>query len=72
MSGFVFAIDTMPKTLQILSVVVPARYFVTILKALFLKGVGLHVIWNQMLFLAIFAALVFLRAVSKLKRQKVA
>jgi ABC-2 type transport system permease protein len=72
MSGFVFAIDTMPKVLQILSVLVPARYFVSILKALFLKGVGLGVIGDQTVFLILFAALVFWRAVSRLKRQKVA
>ena len=61
MSGFVFA-----------SVFVPARYFVSILKSLFLKGVGLNIIWDQMLFLVIFAVLVFWRAVTKLKGQKVA
>jgi ABC-2 type transport system permease protein len=72
MSGFVFAIDTMPKVIQVLSVVVPARYFVTILKSLFLKGVGIGPIWDQMLFLAIFGALVFWRAAQRLKRQKVA
>jgi ABC-2 type transport system permease protein len=72
MSGFVFAIDTMPKAIQVLSVVVPARYFVTILKSLFLKGVGIGPIWDQMLFLAIFGALVFWRAAERLKRQKVA
>jgi ABC-2 type transport system permease protein len=72
MSGFVFAIDTMPKVLQVLSVLVPARYFVTILKALFLKGVGLGVIGDQVVFLILFACLVFWRAVSRLKRQKVA
>jgi ABC-2 type transport system permease protein len=72
MSGFVFAIDTMPKAIQVLSVVVPARYFVAILKALFLKGVGMRVIGSQMLFLVVFAALVFWRSVQKLKHQKVA
>ncbi|HEY9140090.1 MAG TPA: ABC transporter permease [Bryobacteraceae bacterium] len=72
LSGFVFAIDTMPKVIQVISVVVPARYFVTILKALFLKGVGLSVIWDQMVFLAIFGAFVFWLAARKLKRQKVA
>ena len=50
----------------------PARYFVTILKSLFLKGVGIGPIWDQMLFLAIFGALVFWRAAERLKRQKVA
>jgi ABC-2 type transport system permease protein len=61
----------MPKVIQVLSVVVPARYFVTILKALFLKGVGIGVIWDEMLFLVIFGALVFWRAARKLN-QKVA
>jgi ABC-2 type transport system permease protein len=72
MSGFVFAIDTMPKVLQWLSALVPARYFVSILKALFLKGVGLGTIGDQAVFLILFAGLVFWRAVSRLKRQKVA
>jgi ABC-2 type transport system permease protein len=72
MSGFVFAIDTMPKVLQVISVVVPARYFVSILKTLFLKGSGLSIIGDQMIFLALFAAMVFWLSVRKLKRQKVA
>jgi ABC-2 type transport system permease protein len=71
LSGFVFSIDTMPKILQGISVIVPARYFVTTLKALFLKGAGLRVIGSQLLFMAIFAAIVYFLAVRKLKRQKV-
>jgi len=71
LSGFVFAIDIMPKALQVISVVVPARYFVSILKALFLKGVGLGVIWDQMLFLTLFGGIVFWGAVRRLRRQKV-
>jgi ABC-2 type transport system permease protein len=71
MSGFVFAIDTMPKTLQALSLVVPARYFVSILKTLFMKGVGLSVIGDQLVFLILFAVIVYWRAASRLKRQKV-
>jgi ABC-2 type transport system permease protein len=72
LSGFVFAIDTMPKGLQIISLVIPARYFVSTLKALFLKGGGLGVIGNQLIFMAIFAVVVFLLAVRKLKKQRVA
>lgn len=71
LSGFVFAIDTMPKILQVISLIVPARYFVTTLKALFLKGAGLSIIGNQLLFMAMFALIVYLLAVRKLKRQKV-
>jgi len=72
MSGFVFAIDTMPKAIQVMSIVVPARYFVSVLKALFLKGVGLGVIGDQLIFLTLFASIVFWLAVRRLKRQKVA
>ena len=72
LSGFMFAIDTMPAPLQALSYIVPARYFVSILKDLFLKGVGLGIIGNQILFLLLFAVMVFGLAIRKLKRQKVA
>jgi ABC-2 type transport system permease protein len=71
LSGFVFSIDTMPKVLQVISVIVPARYFVITLKALFLKGAGLGIIGNQLIFMAIFALIVYWLAIRKLKRQKV-
>ena len=45
LSGFIFSIDTMPKVIQVLSYFVPARYFVTIVKGVFLKGVGFRVLW---------------------------
>ena len=72
LSGFMFSIDTMPVVLQALSHIVPARYFVVILKGLFLKGAGIDIIGNQILFLLLFAVVVFGLAVRKLKRQKVA
>jgi len=71
MSGFVFALDTMPKAIQAISVIVPARYFVTVVKDVFLKGLGLRVIWAELVFLAIYATIVFLLSVRKMN-QKVA
>jgi ABC-2 type transport system permease protein len=71
LSGFVFAIDTMPKACQVISVVVPARYFVTILKGVFLKGLGWNVMGAELLFLAIYASIVFLLTIRKMN-QKVA
>ena len=50
---------------------VEARYFVTILKGIFLKGVGLEVLWVEVLFLIAFAGIVFTGATLKL-RQKLA
>jgi ABC-2 type transport system permease protein len=58
LSGFGSPIENMPVPLQILSYAVPARYFVTALKGIFLKGVGLGVLWQEALFLGIFAAVV--------------
>ena len=71
LSGFVFAIEAMPRPIQIFTHIVPARYFVVILKGVFLKGVGLGVLFQEFLFLLLYALLVFAVTVRKL-RQKVA
>ncbi len=71
LSGFVFSIDTMPKWIQAISIVVPSRYFITILKSVFLKGVGLEILWPQLVYLVIFSAFVFWRSVRRM-HQKVA
>lgn len=71
LSGFVFAIETMPRPIQLVTYLVPARYFITILKGVFLKGVGLGVLAGDFALLAAYATLVFLVATRKL-RQKVA
>ena len=69
LSGFVFAIDTMPKAIQVISVIVPARYFVTIVKGVFLKGTGLRILWTELLFLALYAAIVFMLSVRKMNQK---
>ncbi|MEO7144358.1 MAG: ABC transporter permease, partial [Bryobacteraceae bacterium] len=70
-SGFIFSIGNMPKVIQAISYIVPARYFVTILKGIFLKGVGLEVLWLEMTLLSVYAAGVFVLAARRM-RQKVA
>lgn len=68
LSGFTAPIENMPHALQIVSYAVPARYFVTALKGIFLKGVGLETLWPEALFLAAFAGAVIaltLRAFDK-------
>ena len=71
LSGFLYAIENMPVPIQIITHVVPARYFVTIVRGIFLKGIGMHLLWGQLLFLAVFAGLVFWMAERKM-RQKLA
>ena len=71
LSGFIYAIENMPRPIQIVSLLVPARYFVTLLKGVFLKGVGLRALGTELLFLVAYAAIVFALATRKM-RQKVA
>jgi ABC-2 type transport system permease protein len=71
LSGFVYSIQNMPKAIQVISYIVPARYFVNILNGVFLKGVGMQVLALEVAMLAAYAALVFWAASRKM-RQKVA
>ena len=57
----------MPKVIQLISYIVPARYFVTILNGVFLKGVGMQVLWVEVLMLAVYAGLVFCGASRKMR-----
>jgi ABC-2 type transport system permease protein len=67
LSGFVYAIENMPVPVQMVTYIFPARYIITILKGIFLKGVGLEVLWLQAGLLAVYAVVVFLVATRKLK-----
>jgi ABC-2 type transport system permease protein len=57
LSGFMFSISVMPRPLQIVSLVVPARYFSVVTRGIFLKGVGAEVLWVQALLMVVFAGL---------------
>jgi ABC-2 type transport system permease protein len=58
LSGFLFSIDQMPVALQVFTRIVPARYYVTILKSVFLKGATAATLRGEMLALALFAVVV--------------
>ena len=51
LSGFIFPIESMPPALRIITHVVPARYFLIIIRGILLKGVGLQALWEQVLIL---------------------
>ena len=55
LSGFVFAIENMPLPLQIITYIVPARYFIAILRGIYLKGIGLEILWADALFLVVYS-----------------
>ena len=62
-SGFASPISSMPAGLQLLTYADPLRYFIVILRGVFLKGVGFAVLWPQMASLAVFAVLILLASV---------
>jgi ABC-2 type transport system permease protein len=69
LSGFVFPIANMPKPLQLITYLIPARYFVALLKGIYLKGVGLEILAGEAALLTVFgAALVLLANVTFKKR----
>ena len=54
LSGFIFPIRQMPPALQLLTLIVPARYFIEILRDIYLKGLGIEAFWREVLYIAAF------------------
>ena len=52
LSGFIFPVSSMPAPLQIVSHIVPAKWFLIVIRGLMIKGVGLEVFWRETLVLA--------------------
>lgn len=69
LSGFVFPIQSMPTVIRGMTYLIPARYALVVLRGIFLKGVGLNILWPQTLVLLGFA-LVFLVACSRRFRKR--
>lgn len=69
LSGFIYSIDSMPAIIRGISLFVPARYFIEIMKGVFLKGTGLKILWFNLALLTGYALLVFYWAVNKLRKK---
>jgi len=65
LSGFAFPITSMPKAMQMITYANPLRYFLVILRGTFLKGVGLGILWPQMLALALLTSVLLLASVAR-------
>ncbi|MBI2212695.1 MAG: ABC transporter permease [Acidobacteria bacterium] len=70
-SGFIFPIRSMPVVIQAISYIVPARYFLVVLRGVVLKGAGLVPYWKDLAFLVLYAALVLGIATARLARREV-
>jgi len=69
LSGFIYPIFNMPKAIQLVTYLIPARYYMTVLRGLFLKGNSLYELWTQAVFLFLFGLLMFIIAVTKFKKK---
>lgn len=71
LSGFMYAIGNMPKAIQVVTYAIPARYFVTLLKGIYLKGVGLSILAGEAALLTAFGITMVLLANRKFKKKLV-
>ena len=69
LSGFIYPIFNMPKFIQAVTYLVPARYYIVVLRESFLKGVGIFSLWDEAVFLALFAFIMLSLAMRKFKKR---
>jgi len=69
LSGFIFPIQNMPAFFQWLTWLVPLRYYVVILRGVFLKGIGLEVLWPQAVALVILGTVILALARARFRRR---
>ncbi|MGB6649928.1 MAG: ABC transporter permease, partial [Bacteroidota bacterium] len=68
LSGFVFPISSMPVVLQVISNIAVNKFFLNVIRGVMLKGAGLSAVWDQLLYMLIFAAVTL--GVSSMRMQK--
>lgn len=68
LSGFAFPIENMPETVQWLTFLNPLRYYLVIIRGIFLKGVGIDILWQQFLALFLLGAIILGFAVSRFRK----
>jgi ABC-2 type transport system permease protein len=68
LSGFIFPISSMPQAVQIITYVIPARYFLVALRAIVLKGAEVTAFWFELAALGMFAAVMLTLASVRLGR----
>jgi ABC-2 type transport system permease protein len=69
LSGFFFPLEAMPVILQWISYIIPLRYYLVIIRALLIKGVGVGAIWNEILPLVIFGLVIMTAASIRFRKR---
>ncbi|WP_458250624.1 ABC transporter permease [Geobacter anodireducens] len=68
LSGFAFPIENMPASIQYATYLNPLRYYLIIVRGIFLKGIGLGILWPQLAALALLGSVVLLFAVGRFRK----
>jgi ABC-2 type transport system permease protein len=71
LSGFVFPVSSMPVALQIISNIAVAKYFLVICRGIILKGAGFGALWEQYVYLSLFAVIILLLSIRRMKKDLV-
>lgn len=69
LSGFIFPISNMPDVIQWATFIIPMRYFLTIVRGIFLKGIGIEYLWVETVALLVLGGAIFAMAVKKFKKK---
>ena len=69
LSGFIFPIASMPEPMQYITYIIPLRYFLIIIRGIFLKGIGLDILWPQALALLAFGVTVLTLSAMRFRKR---
>ena len=69
LSGFIFPIENMPRVIQYATYLIPLRYFLVIVRGIFLKGIGLDLLWPQAVAMTAWGAVVLSLAVMRSRKR---
>jgi ABC-2 type transport system permease protein len=69
LSGFIFPIENMPRILQYITYVIPLRYFLVIIRTIFLKGVGIAAFWDEALLMTAFGLIILVLSVLRFQKK---
>ncbi len=69
LSGFMYPIDNMPLPLRVITYFVPARYYLVVVRGIFLKGVGPDVLWPESVLMLLYAVLTLTLAVRAFRKE---
>jgi ABC-2 type transport system permease protein len=69
LAGFFFPIEAMPSWLQVITYVIPLRYMLTIIRGIILKGVGLQILYQEVIAMIVFGTAIMLLAATRFKKR---